>query len=103
MREEVLRITLHSGLAIDGPGIVGQATSLAHLLEYNGIHATAEILVEQRLHWSLFHIPLPLLVVIHPHIDVLGIVGSNENLALRCSLTDIGLVLRDIRDLRLDV
>ena len=87
--EEVLRLVGVVGLHVGGISIVSQTTCLTHLLEYDGVHATAIILVKQSLHCSFVRIPRTLLVVDHAHVDVLGIVGSNDDFVLRRGLQHI--------------
>ena len=75
-------------------GIISQSTGLTHLLEDDAVHASAEILIEDCHRRGLIDIPIALLVVIHPHIDVLGIVGSNPHFIVISQQTLVVLVLR---------
>ena len=84
MRKEALGLFLYRRTAIECPCVVSQATGLAHLLEHHSIHATTIVLVKQGLNGFLGRIPLTLFIMVHAHIDVLGIVRCNENLVLGC-------------------
>ena len=95
MRKEELFLILIARLHIGSKGIVGQAASLTHLLEDDGVHATTIVFIEQSLHGSLFGIPFTLFVMDHAHVDVLGIVRSDEDLVFRCGLHLVVLALRD--------
>ena len=81
--EEVFLLVLVARLHVGGKGVVGQTTGFTHLLEHDGVHATTVVFVEQSLHSSLFRIPLALLVVDHAHVDVLGVVRSDDDFVLR--------------------
>ena len=72
-----------AGLAVVGGCRIGQTASLAQLLEDDTVHAAAKVLVEQVDGSSVLGSPLGALVVVLYHIDVLGLVGSKQNLGLR--------------------
>ena len=84
---------------------VSQATCLAQFLKDNSIHASTEILIEERFDGSLLGCPLLSLIIIHGHVDILGIVGSNPHfrfvrclmqirLGSRCSHKFLGCYMR---------
>ena len=93
MRVIVFRLVLIGRLEIECVGIVGQTASLAQLLEDDAVHGSAIVLVEHLLHGSLIRIPGTLFVMIHSHIDVLGIVWGYQHLVLRSGLQHVVLAL----------
>ena len=72
-------------------GRVSQTTSLAQLLEHDGVHATTEIFIEERLNGCLLRTPFLTLVVIHRHIDVLSLIRSHPYLRAVCRLMEVRL------------
>ena len=83
MGKEALLLVLLSDTAVVSISIVCQTASLAQLLEDDSIHATTKVFVEQQDGCGLVRIEGTQLVVIHTHIDILGIEGSNPYLVLR--------------------
>ncbi len=62
-----------------GAGAVGEAAALAQFLEDDAVHAAAEVLVVECCHGRLFYLPRHQVVVEGNHIDVLGIVGCDDD------------------------
>ena len=89
MGEVVLGTTFHRGTQIIGCGIVGQTTCLTQFLEDDAVHAGTEILIEECLYCRTLRIPLRSVIVIHAHIDVLGIIRRNPYFVLRSNLLEI--------------
>ena len=93
--EEILRLVGVVGFHIGSVCIVCQTASLTHLLEHDGVHATAIILVKQSFYCRLFGVPFALFVVDHAHVDVLGIVRGNDDFVFGSGLQFIVLALRN--------
>ena len=99
MREVALRLTLLAGQIIVGKSIVSQAACLAHLLEYDSVHAAAEILVEERHGGCLVEVGGTALVVEHTHVDVLCVVRRNQHFRLGRQLRHVRFALGNGQEL----
>ena len=95
MREIVLLLVFLSWTVVQGTSIVGQATSLTQLLEDYAIHTSTEILIEHSNGSGLIWVPWAVLIVIHAHIDILGIVRSQPYLILHSCLILVCLIFRN--------
>ena len=95
MREVVFRLLFLGRTHIGGIGIIGQSASFAQLLEDDTVHATAIVLVEHILYATLSKVQRTLFVMVHAHIDILGIVRSYPNLVLWRRLLGEGRALRN--------
>ena len=95
MCHERLLAALDTGTRVIGICIIGESSCLAHLLEDDAIHSTSEVFVEQYPDSRLFWVPVASLIMIHAHIDILGIIGSQKNLVLVSQLVQIWVVQRN--------
>ena len=86
MSEEMLGFTDSVRTIIVCVCVVCKSASLTHFLEHDSVHTTAIVFVEQRCYALLLRIPCTCLVMVHTHVDVLGIVRRNPNLVGRCLL-----------------
>ena len=91
--EEELGLVLIAGLDVGGVGVVSQTAGFTHLLEHDGVHATAVVFVEEGHQSGFVGIKWALVVVDHTKVDVLGIVRSDENLVLVGGLQFVVLAL----------
>ena len=77
------------GLTIVGGSRIGQTACFAQLLEDDGVHAAAEVLVEQVDGCGMLGLPLGALVVVLNHVDVLGLIGSQQDFGPRGGLLHV--------------
>ena len=86
-------------VVVERAGAVCQSACLAQLLEDYGVHASAEVLVEEGAYCCLVGVPRLVLIVIHYEIDVLGVVGRNPHLVLWSGLLHVVAVLERLSHL----
>ena len=73
-----------------GGGGVGEGAALAHLLEYDGVHASAEVFVVEGAHGLDGGIERLAAVAVLAHVELLGVVGREEDGGLGCGAELVG-------------